>query len=87
MQEDDIMLLTDADGQVVPCQLLDEIDLDGSRFAVLADLSDEDDKEGILIFRITDKDEYEPVEDENLQQKVFDVFVSSDEDYEFCDAE
>lgn len=86
MQEDDIMLLTDADGQEVPCQLLDEIDLDGSRYAVLADLSDEDD-ESILIFRITDEDEYEPVEDENLQQKVFDVFISSDEDYEFCDAE
>lgn len=82
-----MILLTDEDGQDIPYQLLDEIDLDGARYAVLASLDDESDEEGILIFRITQEDEYEPVEDENLQQKVFDVFVSSDEDYEFCDAE
>lgn len=82
-----MILLTDEDGQDIPYQLLDEIDLDGARYAVLASLDDESDEEGILIFRITQEDEYEPVEDENLQQKVFDVFVSSDEDYEFSDAE
>lgn len=82
-----MILLTDEDGQDIPYQLLDEIDLDGARYAVLASLDDESDEESILIFRITQEDEYEPVEDENLQQKVFDVFVSSDEDYEFCDAE
>lgn len=87
MQDNDIILLTDEDGRDIPYQLLDEIDLDGSRYAVLAALDDEIDEEGILIFRITEEDEYEPVEDEHLQQKVFDVFVSSDEDYEFCDAE
>lgn len=82
-----MILLTDEDRQDIPYQLLDEIDLDGARYAVLASLDDESDEESILIFRITQEDEYEPVEDENLQQKVFDVFVSSDEDYEFCDAE
>lgn len=87
MQDNDIILLTDEDGRDIPYQLLDEIDLDGSRYAVLDTLDDEIDEGGILIFRITEEDEYEPVEDENLQQKVFDVFVSSDEDYEFCDAE
>lgn len=87
MQDDDMILLTDEDRQDIPYQLLDEIDLDGARYAVLASLDDESDEESILIFRITQEDEYEPVEDENLQQKVFDVFVSSDEDYEFCDAE
>lgn len=87
MQDDDVILLTDEGGQDIPYHLLDKIDLDGSRYAILAALDDESDEEGILIFRITEEDQYDPVEDEELQQKVFDVFVSSDEDYEFCDAE
>ncbi len=87
MQDENIILLTDEDGQDTPYQLLDEIDLDGCRYAVLACLNGEEDEESIEIYRITEADEYEPVEDEDLQQKVFDVFVSSDEDYQFCDAE
>lgn len=87
MLDENIILLTDENGQDTPCQLLDEIDLDGCRYAVLACPNGEEDEESIEIYRITEEDEYEPVEDEDLQQKVFDVFVSSDEDYQFCDAE
>lgn len=87
MQDDDVLLLTDEDGQDIPYQLLGKILLDGSRYAVLTCLDDEDDEESIAIFHVTETNEFEPVENEDIQQKVFDVFVSSDEDYEFCDAE
>ncbi len=87
MQDDSIIRLTDEDGLETPYQLLEEIDLDGCRYAVLACLDSDEDEESIEIFRIAGSDEYQPIEDEDTLQKVFDTFVSSDEDYEFCDAE
>lgn len=87
--EDDVILLTDDTGEDIPFEIIDTLDLDGSTYALLAPL-DEDDDDGVLVFQIIENDEgvqYEPVDDENLMQRVFDVFRSSDEDYEFCDAE
>ena len=83
-----IILLTDEEGDDLPFQLLDAIELGGVTYAVTAPLDDEDDE--ILIFRIVETDEgetYEMEEDDDVLQRVFDVFRSSDEDYEFCDAE
>ena len=87
--EDDVILLTDDTGEDIPFEIIDTLELDGSTYALLAPL-DEDDDDGVLVFQIIENDEgvqYEPVDDENLMQRVFDVFRSSDEDYEFCDAE
>ncbi|MBP3637186.1 MAG: DUF1292 domain-containing protein [Clostridia bacterium] len=87
--EDDVILLTDDTGEDIPFEIIDTLELDGSTYALLAPL-DEDDDDGVLVFQIIEKDEgiqYESVDDEHLMQRVFDVFRSSDEDYEFCDAE
>lgn len=87
--EDDVILLTDDTGEDIPFEIIDTLELDGSTYALLAPL-DEDDDDGVLVFQVIEDDQgvqYEPVDDENLMQRVFDVFRSSDEDYEFCDAE
>lgn len=87
--EDDVILLTDDTGEDIPFEIIDTLELDGSTYVLLAPL-DEDDDDGVLVFQIIEDDQgvqYEPVDDENLMQRVFDVFRSSDEDYEFCDAE
>ena len=87
--EDDVVLLTDDTGEDIPFEIIDTLELDGSTYALLAPL-DEDDDDGVLVFQIIENDEgvqYESVDDEHLMQRVFDVFRSSDEDYEFCDAE
>ena len=87
--EDDVILLTDDTGEDIPFEIIDTLELDGSTYALLAPL-DEDDDDGVLVFQIIENDEgvqYEAVDNENLMQRVFDVFRSSDEDYEFCDAE
>lgn len=85
---EDIILLTDDEGEDVPFQIISVLVLDGCDYAILAPLDEEDD-DGILIFRIvTDglEQAYEPVEDDALMQRVFDAFRASDENYEFCDA-
>jgi len=93
--QENVLLLTDDDGNDIPFALLDEIELDDKRYAVLAPLEedeDEDDEDGgVLIFRVEDNtdgtESFADVEDERELQRVFDVFRIDDEDYEFCDAE
>lgn len=89
MCDDDILLLTDEDGEDIPFQIIDTLELHGDNYAIMMPLDDDED-ESIFIFRITEDDEgpqYEQIEDEDLLQRVFDVYQSSSEDYEFCDAE
>lgn len=87
--EEDVILLSDEEGNEVPFQIIDTLELADEVFAILAPL-EEDEDEGILIFRILedeDGQQFEQMDDEDIVQRVLDVYRSSDEDYEFCDAE
>ena len=87
--DESLLMLTDDDGKETPFQLLDTFTLDSRRYAVLAPL-DQQESGGVLLMRIfptPEGERYEPIEDEREEQRVFDLFRSDDEDYEFCDAE
>ena len=86
--EEEVLLLTDEDGNEVPFQIVDTLELADELFAILSPVDEEDDE--ILIFRILEDEEgqqFEQMDDEDIVQRVLDVYRSSDEDYEFCDAE
>lgn len=89
--EDNIILLTGEDGEDIPYEILDDMELDGRHFVILAPLDEEELDDGaVTVFEIVEEDGEEvfaPVEDEAMEQRVFDCFRASDEDYEFCDAE
>lgn len=87
--DDDVITLSDEDGNEVPFQIIDTIELADEVFALLSPLDDEED-DTLLIFRILedeDGQQFEQMDDEDIVQYVLDVYRSSDEDYEFCDAE
>lgn len=87
-EQTEIVALTDEDGQEVAFAVLAYIPLNETRYAVLSPCEEDDD--GVLIFEVAaeeGEEAYLPVEDEALVQRVFDAFVSGDEDYTFCDAE
>ena len=87
--DEGLLLLTGEDGTKESFQLLDSLTLDGRRYAVLAPL-DGHDPGGVLLMRVLPTPEgerYEPIEDAREEQRVFDLFRTDDEDYEFCDAE
>lgn len=87
-EQTEMVTLTDEDGQETDFAVLAYIPLNETRYAVLAPCDEEDD--GVLIFEVAEEDgeeAYLPVEDDALVQRVFDAFVSGDEDYTFCDAE
>ena len=91
MNDENIILLTDEDGEEIPYELLDDMILDGRRFVILAPAYDDEVDDGtVVIFEIIEEDGEEtfaPVESEAIEQRVFDCFRASDEDYEFCEAE
>ena len=87
--DESLLMLTDDDGKETPFQLLDSFSLDSRRYAVLAPL-DQQEPGGVLLMRVLPTPEgerYEPIEDEREEQRVFDLFRTDDEEYEFCDAE
>ena len=91
MNDENIFLLTDEDGEEIPYELLDDMILDDRRFVILAPAYDDEVDDGaVVIFEIIEEDGEEtfaPVESEAIEQRVFDCFRASDEDYEFCEAE
>ena len=91
MNDENIIFLTDEDGEEIPYELLDDMILDGRRFVILAPAYDDEVDDGtVVIFEIIEEDGEEtfaPVESEAIEQRVFDCFRASDEDYEFCEAE
>lgn len=91
MNDENIILLTDEDGEEIPYELLDDMILDDRRFVILAPAYDDEVDDGtVVIFEIIEEDGEEtfaPVESEAIEQRVFDCFRASDEDYEFCEAE
>lgn len=91
MNDENIILLTDEDGEEIPYELLDDMLLDDRRFVILAPAYDDQVDDGtVVIFEIIEEDGEEtfaPVESEAIEQRVFDCFRASDEDYEFCEAE
>lgn len=91
MNDENIILLTDEDGEEIPYELLDDMELDGRRFVILVPAYDDEVDDGtVVIFEIIEEDGEEtfaPMESEVIEQRVFDCFRASDEDYEFCEAE
>lgn len=86
--EPEIITLEDDSGEEVPCEVLDRLTVDDVPYIVLAPLDDED---TVMIFSVeTTADgsqSFTPVDDDDINENVFDLFRAAYADYEFCDAE
>ncbi len=78
--DDNIIILSDEDGEEISFEFLDLIEYDGEEYVVLlpADLTEEDDGE-VVILKLEDTDDseeeaYVSVEDEDVLNKVFEMF-------------
>ena len=94
-------MLADEDGNEVPYEITDYIDVDDKEYVVLVPLAEDDDE--VVILRVEedpedeDTDLFVPEEDEEILQKVFDIFkdrfadefdfTDEDDDSMFTDAE
>ena len=74
-EDSDILAFTDEDGNVVRMELLDMFDYEDENYAFLVG-TDEDDEELLIMRYEEDGDEssFEPVEDDDLYDALFDLF-------------
>ena len=78
--DDNIIILSDEDGEEISFEFLDLIEYESEEYVVLlpADLTEEDDGE-VVILKLEDTDDseeeaYVSVEDEDVLNKVFEMF-------------
>lgn len=91
---DNIIVLNDENGEEVPFEFLDLIELDGEEYVVLLPVEEDEEQEGeVVILKVEDTDSeeeesYVSVEDEEVLQKVFDMFKEKFKDeFNFIDEE
>ncbi len=91
--EDNIIILNDEDGKETKFEFLDLINYDDEQYVVLLPTEEESDEPGeVVILRIEDTDQdsdeesYVSVEDEEVLNKVFEIFKDKFKDeFDFVD--
>lgn len=83
-----LYLLTDAEGEEVPCQLLDRLEVRGQTYVIMAPLEEED---TVMVFRVevdgNGTESFTPEDDDAVNEDVFDYFRAAWDPYEVGDAE
>ena len=92
---DNIVILNDEDGNEVKFEFLDLVELDDEEYVVLLPVSEEgEEEEGeVVILKVEDTDDedseeesYVSVEDEEILNKVFEIFKEKfKDDFDFVD--
>ena len=91
---ENIVVLNDENGEEVKFEFLDLIELDDEEYVVLLPVADEEDEEEgeVVILKVEDTDDeaeeesYVSVEDEEILNKVFEMFKEKfKDDFDFVD--
>ena len=87
---DNIIILNDEDGNEVEFEFLDLIEFEGEEYVVLLTVEETDDAGEVVILQVEDIDSeeesYKSVEDENVLNKVFEIFKEKFKDeFNFVD--
>ena len=91
---DNIIVLNDENGKEVNFELLDLVELDGEEYVILLPIDEDDNEPGeVVILQVEDTDSddeesYVSVEDEEVLNKVFEMFKEKFKDeFDFIDEE
>ena len=94
-EEDNIVILNDEDGNEVKFEFLDLVELDDEEYVVLLPVAEEGEEEDgeVVILKLEDNDDedseeesYVSVEDEDVLNKVFEIFKEKfKDDFDFVD--
>lgn len=82
--DENVLVLTDDEGNDVPFEILEDLTLEDTHYVLLAAMNeDEDEDDGILIFRVEadaeGNESFLPEEDGHMLQRVLDTYIVDDE--------
>ena len=89
---DNIVILNDEDGNEVEFEFLDLIEFEGEEYVVLLPVEETEDAGEVVILQVedidTEEESYTSVEDEEILNKVFEIFKEKFKDeFNFVDGE
>ena len=79
---DDVLILIDEEDQEHPFQMIDMVEVDGNKYAVLVPLEDAEEDEAIILKIVEDENGEEvlyDIEDDEEWEKVVDIWNDSQE--------
>jgi uncharacterized protein YrzB (UPF0473 family) len=88
---DNIIVLNDENGEEVPFEFLDLIELDGEEYVVLLPVEEDEEADEVVILKLEDtesedEESYVSVDDEEVLNKVFEMFKEKFKDeFNFVD--
>jgi len=77
-ENENILVLTDEDGNELECEYLDSITYQNKEYAILYPLDQDEDEGEVIIMEVLDDDEgeeFHPVEDEAILDAVFEEYM------------
>ena len=80
MEENKVITMLDEDGEKVDFELIEIIELDENKYALLAPIGEEDDAFVYKIEMVEDKEQYIAVEDEEEFERVLEEYDSTFEE-------
>ena|GEM_PF-69828 len=84
----DLITISDEEGNDYTLELIDSIEVDGTVYlaSLPADMNEDDEDFGILILEVVGDDELAAIEDEDLLEELYDMFMErlfeDDEDFD-----
>ena len=85
IDEENIIEITDEDGDVIKCELYDIIEYEGKQYALLLEADSEDDEPEVVLMRYTEEGEdvyFETIDNDEEFEKVQDYIESLEEEIE-----
>ena len=83
IDEENIIEITDEDGEVIKCELYDIIEFEGRQYALLLEADNEDEEPEVVLMRYTEEGEdvfFETIDDDEEFDKVQEYIESMEEE-------
>ncbi len=85
IDEENIIEITDEDGDVIKCELYDIVEFEGKQYALLLEADSDEEEPEVVLMRYTEEGEdvyFETIDDDDEFNKVQDYIESLEEEIE-----
>lgn len=90
IDEDNIIEMTDEDGNVVKCELYDVVEFEGNQYALLVEAESDDEEPEVVLMKYTEEGEdvyFETIDDDEEFDRVQNYIESLEDEFELDESE
>jgi hypothetical protein len=90
IDEDNIIEMTDENGNIVKCELYDVVEFEGKQYALLVEAETEEEEPEVVLMKYTEEGEdvyFETIDDDEEFEKVQNYIESLEDEFELDETE